>query len=185
MPLKKLKAIIIIFTTTASRLSTTHYAEARIQVGTPKGPESHDPRWREADISRLKPSGKSYGRIAGHEKNTVERILDRNLNARQTTTELGRVSSAVNAPLKIVRLPPMQEARPRSRKPFRLFAPPPHSWSASASITAFTTCSARRLSSSCMSMAPSPNRGMASMSGVGSNKITIAVFVLSQNLLLW
>ena len=31
----------------------------------------------------------------------------------------------------------------------------------------------------------SSKRGMASMSGVGSDKISVAVFVLSQNLLLW
>lgn len=36
-----------------------------------------------------------------------------------------------------------------------------------------------------MSMAPSLKRGMANMSGVGSDKIYIAVFVLSRNLLLW
>ena len=36
-----------------------------------------------------------------------------------------------------------------------------------------------------ISMAPSSKRGMASMSGVGSDKISIAVFVLSRNLLLW
>lgn len=35
------------------------------------------------------------------------------------------------------------------------------------------------LSSSCMSMAPSSKRGMASMSGTGSDKISIAFFVLS------
>lgn len=61
----------------------------------------------------------------------------------------------------------------------RLFAQPPHSWSASASITAFMTYSASLRSSSCISMAPSSKRGMASMSGVGSDKISIAVFVLS------
>ena len=79
---------------------------------------------------------------------------------------------------------PAQVASALSRQPFRLFAPPPRSWSASASITAFATCSARRLSSSCMSMAPSSGRGMAGMSGVGSDKIPVAVSVLSQNLLL-
>lgn len=57
--------------------------------------------------------------------------------------------------------------------------PPPHGWSASASIMAFATCPTRRLSSSRTSMAPSLNRGTASMSGVGSNKIPVAVFVLS------
>lgn len=36
-----------------------------------------------------------------------------------------------------------------------------------------------------MSMAPSLKRGMASMSGAGSDKIYIAIFVLSRNLLLW
>lgn len=51
--------------------------------------------------------------------------------------------------------------------------------SATAAITAFTTCSASLRSSSCMSMAPSSKRGMASMFGVGSDKIFIAVFVLS------
>lgn len=40
-------------------------------------------------------------------------------------------------------------------------------------------------SSSCMSMTPSSNRDMASISGVGSDKISAVVFVLSQNLLLW
>lgn len=39
--------------------------------------------------------------------------------------------------------------------------------------------------SSCMTMSPSSKRGMVCMSGVGSNKISAAVFVLSQNLLLW
>lgn len=36
-----------------------------------------------------------------------------------------------------------------------------------------------------MSMTPSSNRDMASISGVGSDKISAVVFVLSQNLLLW
>lgn len=63
--------------------------------------------------------------------------------------------------------------------------PAPRSWSASAPIAAFTACPARRLSSSCMSMAPSSKRGMASMSGVGPDKIPVTVFVLSQKLLLW
>ena len=67
----------------------------------------------------------------------------------------------------------------------RPFAPPPHSWSASASITAFATRLASLRSSSCMSMPPSSKRGMASMSGDGPDKISAAVFVLSQNLLLW
>lgn len=35
-----------------------------------------------------------------------------------------------------------------------------------------------------MSMAPSLKRDMASMSGAGSDKIYIAIFVLSRNLLL-
>ena len=35
-----------------------------------------------------------------------------------------------------------------------------------------------------MSMAPSLKRGMASMSGAGSDKICIAIFVFSRNLLL-
>lgn len=60
-----------------------------------------------------------------------------------------------------------------------------NSWSASASIAAFTTCLASLGSSSRMSMAPSLKRGMASMSGAGSDKIYIAIFVLSRNLLLW
>lgn len=34
-------------------------------------------------------------------------------------------------------------------------------------------------------VAPSSKRCMASMSGVGSNKISAAVFILFQNLLLW
>lgn len=66
-----------------------------------------------------------------------------------------------------------------------MFAPPPHSWSASASITAFAICLATHPSGSCMSMAPSSKRGMASMSGVRSDKISVAVYVLSRNLLLW
>lgn len=36
-----------------------------------------------------------------------------------------------------------------------------------------------------MSMAPSLKRGMASMSGAESDKIYIAIFVFSRNLLLW
>ena len=63
--------------------------------------------------------------------------------------------------------------------------PAPHSWSASASIAAVTTCSASLRSSPCMPIARSLKRGMASMPGVGSDKISIAVFVLSRDLLLW
>ena len=66
-----------------------------------------------------------------------------------------------------------------------LFGPATHGWSASASIATSTTCSARRLSSSHMSMASSSKRGKESMSGVGSGGISMAVFVLSQNLLMW
>lgn len=54
-----------------------------------------------------------------------------------------------------------------------------------ANIAAFTTCLASLGSSSRMSMAPSLKRGMASMSGAGSDKIYIAIFVFSRNLLLW
>ena len=64
---------------------------------------------------------------------------------------------------------PAQVSRLRSRQPFQLFAPPPHSRSASASITTFKTCAASPRSTTCMSMAPSSKRGMASISGVGSD----------------
>ena len=60
-----------------------------------------------------------------------------------------------------------------SRCPLRLLAPPPQSRSASASITALTTCSASLRRSSCMSMALPSKRGVASMSGVGSAKIPL------------
>lgn len=53
---------------------------------------------------------------------------------------------------------PTQVAGLRSRGPLRLFVPPPHSWSASVFITAFTPFSASLRSSSCMSMTPSSNR---------------------------
>lgn len=80
---------------------------------------------------------------------------------------------------------PTQVASDLSRWPLWLFAPPSLSWLVSTSITAFATRSTRGLSNSCMSMTPSSKRGMASMSGVGSDKISIEVLVLSQNLLLW
>ena len=50
--------------------------------------------------------------------------------------------------------------------------------SASASITAFTICSAKRLSGSRM-LDSSLNQDMASVSDVRPDKVSIAVFVLS------
>lgn len=41
-------------------------------------------------MSRPKPSGRSYGRLTRHERNTVERMLDRNRSAREIAAELGR-----------------------------------------------------------------------------------------------
>ena len=40
-------------------------------------------------MSRPKPSGRSYGRLTRHERNTVERMLDRNRSAREIAAELG------------------------------------------------------------------------------------------------
>ena len=94
-----------------------------------------------------------------------------------------RCTLRVLVPVAYISAPAATSAR--SRYPFLLFAPPPQSRSASASITALTICSASLLKSSCMSMAPSSNLGMQGMSGIGSAKIPIAIFVLSQSLLLW
>ena len=46
-------------------------------------------------MSRPKPSGRSYGRLTRHERNTVERMLDRNRSARDIAAELGRSPSTV------------------------------------------------------------------------------------------
>ena len=46
-------------------------------------------------MSRPKPSGRSYGRLTRHERNTVERMLDRNSSAREIAAELGRSPSTV------------------------------------------------------------------------------------------
>ena len=46
-------------------------------------------------MSRPKPSGRSYGRLTRHERNTVERTLDRNRSAREIAAELGRSPSTV------------------------------------------------------------------------------------------
>lgn len=46
-------------------------------------------------MSRPKPSGRSYGRLTRHERNTVERMLDRNRGAREIAAELGRSPSTV------------------------------------------------------------------------------------------
>ena len=46
-------------------------------------------------MSRPKPSGRSYGRLTRHERNTVERMLDRNRSAREIAAELGRSPSTV------------------------------------------------------------------------------------------
>ena len=41
-------------------------------------------------MSRPKPSGRSYGRLTRHERNTVESMRDRNRSAREIAAELGR-----------------------------------------------------------------------------------------------
>ena len=46
-------------------------------------------------MSRPKLSGRSYGRLTRHERNTVERMLDRNRSAREIAAELGRSPSTV------------------------------------------------------------------------------------------
>lgn len=46
-------------------------------------------------MSRPKPSGRSYGRLTRHERNTIERMLDRNRSAREIAAELGRSPSTV------------------------------------------------------------------------------------------
>lgn len=46
-------------------------------------------------MSRPKPSGRSYERLTRHERNTVERMLDRNRSAREIAAELGRSPSTV------------------------------------------------------------------------------------------
>ena len=46
-------------------------------------------------MPRPKPSGRSYGRLTRHERNTVERMLDRNRSAREIAAELGRSPSTV------------------------------------------------------------------------------------------
>lgn len=46
-------------------------------------------------MSRLKPSGRSYGRLTRHERNAIERMLDRNRSAREIAAELGRSPSTV------------------------------------------------------------------------------------------
>lgn len=74
---------------------------------------------------------------------------------------------------------PTQVASNLSRLPLRLFVPPPHSWSTTATSQSYITCSARRLSRSRMLMAPPSNQGMASMFSVELKKICVAVFFLS------
>lgn len=46
-------------------------------------------------MPRPKPSGRSYGRLTRHERNTVERMLDLNRSAREIAAELGRSPSTV------------------------------------------------------------------------------------------
>ena len=46
-------------------------------------------------MSRPKPSGRSYGRLTRHERNAIERMLDRNRSAREIAAELGRSPSTV------------------------------------------------------------------------------------------
>ena len=46
-------------------------------------------------MSSPKPSGRSYGRLTRHERNTVERMLDLNRSAREIAAELGRSPSTV------------------------------------------------------------------------------------------
>ncbi len=46
-------------------------------------------------MSRPRPSGRSYGRLTRHERNAIERMLDRNRSAREIAAELGRSPSTV------------------------------------------------------------------------------------------
>ena len=46
-------------------------------------------------MSRSRPSGRSYGRLTRHERNAIERMLDRNRSAREIAAELGRSPSTV------------------------------------------------------------------------------------------
>lgn len=46
-------------------------------------------------MSRPRPSGRSYGRLTRHERNVIERMLDRNRSAREIAAELGRSPSTV------------------------------------------------------------------------------------------
>lgn len=46
-------------------------------------------------MSRPRPSGRSYGRLTRHERNAIERMLDRNRSAREIAVELGRSLSTV------------------------------------------------------------------------------------------
>ena len=46
-------------------------------------------------MSRPRPSERSYGRLTRHERNAIERMLDRNRSAREIAAELGRSPSTV------------------------------------------------------------------------------------------
>ena len=48
-------------------------------------------------MSRPKPSGRSYGRLTRHERNTVQRMLERRASCRQIARELGRSPSTVSS----------------------------------------------------------------------------------------
>lgn len=68
-------------------------------------------------MSRPKPSGRSYGRLTRHERNTVERMLDRNRSARDIAAELGRSPSTVTRRLRRTATSPRRARATASPRP--------------------------------------------------------------------
>lgn len=59
------------------------------------GPDGPAPDDEEAEMPRRKPSERSYARLTKHERQTIERMLDRGKGCREIAGELGRAPSTV------------------------------------------------------------------------------------------
>lgn len=59
------------------------------------GPDGPAREREEAAMPGRRPSGRSYARLTRHERQTIERMLDRGKGCREIAGELGRAPSTV------------------------------------------------------------------------------------------
>ena len=90
-------------------------------------------------MSRPRPSGRSYGRLTRHERNAIERMLDRNRSAREIAAELGRSPSTVTGEVAAHRYVTAPRSRYGEPAPEDLSGPAPSSPHGRGAATAART----------------------------------------------